>query len=99
MSDDVPAIVPPICTITTAQVEMPSVELPPGEIAMSTPTPEQQSVVDHVFTDSHPAVMLLGVWTSAMILRDVAVDTFDTSGEHEEEEKEPDLDKDVDNVE
>jgi len=87
MSDDVPAIVPPICSITTAQVEASSAELPPGESGVPTPSAEQQSVADHVFTDPHPAVTLLGVWTSAMILRDVAIDTFDTSDEDEEGEE------------
>jgi hypothetical protein len=87
MSDDVPAIAPPICTITTAQVEVQSPELPPGDSGLPTPTAEQQSVADHVFTDPHPAVTLFGVLTSAMILRDVAIDTFDTSDEEEEEEK------------
>jgi hypothetical protein len=89
MSDDVPAIVPPICTITTAQVETLSLDLPPGEDGVPTPTAAQQSVADHVFTDPHPAITLLGVWTSAMILRDVAVDAFDTSGEEDEEEEKP----------
>ena len=89
MSDDVPAIVPPICTITTAQAEVLSAELPPGDDGVPTPTAEQQSVADHVLTDPHPAVMLFGVLTSAMMLRDVAIDTFDTSGEDDEEEEKP----------
>jgi hypothetical protein len=89
MTDDVPAIVPPICSITTAQVEVSSPELPPGESGAPTPTAEQQSVADNVFTDPHPAVTLIGVLTSAMMLRDVAIDTFDTSGEDEQEEEKP----------
>jgi hypothetical protein len=93
MSDDVPAIAPPICTITTAQVEVPSLDLPPGDSGLPTPTAEQQSVADHVFTDPHPAVTLFGVLTSAMMLRDVAIDTFDTSEEDDEMEEKPDEDK------
>jgi hypothetical protein len=92
MSDEVPAIVPPICSITTAQVEVASPELPPGESG-PTPTAEQQSVADHVFTDPHPAVTLIGVLSSAMMLRDVAVDTFDTSGDEDEEEEKPKRDE------
>ena len=92
MSEEVLAIVPPICTITTAQVEVPSRELPPGE-SLAAPTAEQQSVADHVFTDPHPAVTLIGVLTSAMMLRDVAIDTFDTSGDEEEEEEKPNRNK------
>ena len=92
MSDEVPAIVPPICSITTAQVEVPSLELPPGE-SVAAPTAEQQSVADHVFTDPHPAVTLIGVLSSAMMLRDVAVDTFDTSGEEDDEEEKPKRDE------
>ncbi|HEY7326189.1 MAG TPA: hypothetical protein VH592_01010 [Gemmataceae bacterium] len=88
MSDEVPAIVPPICSITTAQVEVSSSELPPGE-SVAAPTAEQQFVADHVFTDPHPAVTLIGVLSSAMMLRDVAVDTFDTSGDEDDEEEKP----------
>ncbi len=89
MSDDVPAIAPPICSITTEQVQTPSAELPPGESNVPTPTAEQQYVADHVFTDPHPAVTLIGVLTSAMMLRDVAIDTFDTSDDDDETEEKP----------
>ena len=92
MSDDVPAIAPPICTITTAQAEVLTPELPPGDSNVPTPTAEQQSVADNVFTDPHPAVTLFGVLTSAMMLRDVAIDTFDTSDDDDEEQEK--LDKD-----
>jgi hypothetical protein len=98
MSDEAPVIVPPICTITTAQAEVLLPELPPGESNVPTPTAEQQSVADHVFTDPHPAVTLFGVLTSAMMLRDVAIDTFDTSGDEDEEEEKPKRNKDADNV-
>jgi hypothetical protein len=99
MTDDVPAIVPPICSITTAQAEVLSPELPPGDNSVPTPTAEQQTVADNVFTDPHPAVTLFGVLTSAMMLRDVAIDTFDTSGEEDEEAEKPKRNKDSDNAE
>jgi hypothetical protein len=98
MSDEVLAIVPPICTITTAQVEVPSPELPPGESILAAPTAEQQAVADHVFTDPHPAVTLIGVLSSAMMLRDVAIDTFDPSGDENEAEEKPKRDKNADNT-
>ncbi len=95
MSDEVPAIVPPICTITTEQADVLSPELPPGDSNVPPPTAEQQSVADHVFTDPHPAVTLFGVLTSAMMLRDIAVDTFDTSDDDDEEDEKPKRDKDT----
>lgn len=86
MSDHVAAIIPPV---TAAQKVDPSPEQPPGDSNLPAPTAEQQAVADRVFTDPHPAATLLGVLTSAMLLRDVAVDTFDTSGEEDEEEEKP----------
>jgi hypothetical protein len=92
-----------IVTSRVAVVEAvtPSPELPPGEASVPAPTSEQAQAADHIFTTTsshpHPAATLMGVLTSAMLLRDIAVDTFDTSGEEEEEtpEKKPD-DKDAD---
>ncbi|HTU90238.1 MAG TPA: hypothetical protein VMF69_09210 [Gemmataceae bacterium] len=85
MSDHLPAVVPPV---TTTQAVVSSPELPPGESSVPSPTAEQQYVADRVFTDPHPAASLLGILSSAMLLRDVAVDTFDTSGDEDEEAKE-----------
>jgi hypothetical protein len=92
-SADVPSRVAAIEAVT------PSPE-PPGESSMPAPTSEQAQTADRVFTETpshpHPAATLMGVLTSAMLLRDIAVDTFDTSDEEEEPEKKPDDDKDAD---
>jgi hypothetical protein len=83
MIDDVPAIVPP----AAAPAEAPL----PGESTLPAPTAEQVASADRVFSDTataHPLATLLGVVASAGLLRDVALDTFDTSGEDDEEEEE-----------
>jgi hypothetical protein len=86
MIDEVPSVVPPVVAAT--QATTPSPELPPGE-STPPPTDAQARTADRVFTapmQHHPLVTLLGVCTSALILRDVAVDTFDTSEEDEEDD-------------
>jgi hypothetical protein len=83
MIDEVPAIVPPA-------VARPSAE-PPGEATLPTPTADQVQTADRVFSDSaaqHPFATLLGVAASVGLLRDIALDTFDTSGEEDEDEEE-----------
>lgn len=85
MIDEVPSVVPPVVAAT--QATTPSPELPPGE-STPPPTDAQAQTADRVFTaptQPHPLVTLLGVCTSALILRDVAVDTFDTTEEDEED--------------
>jgi hypothetical protein len=97
MMDDVSSVVP---SVADTQASTPSQDLlPPGESNLPTPTAEQVSASDRVFTDPHPAATLLGVLTSAMLLRDVAVDTFDTSGEDDEIDEKRDPDKDTDSTE
>jgi hypothetical protein len=89
MIDDVPAVVPP--SAAAAQAVTPSLESSPlGESNLPAPTSEQAQAADHVFTAPsrpHAAATLLGVLTSALLLRDVAVDTFSTSGEEDEVKK------------
>jgi hypothetical protein len=87
MTDDLPAVVPPVPAVPSMT---PASEVPAGESNIPTPTAEQQAIADRVFTDPHPAATLLGVLTSAMLLRDVAIDTFVVSGEDEEAEEQPD---------
>ena len=95
---DVSAVVPPLVAAT--QAETPSPDLPPpGESTMPAPTAEQQTAADRVFTDPHPAATLLGILTSAMLLRDVAVDTFTVSEEEDKSEVKLNRDEDADNVE
>jgi hypothetical protein len=97
MMDNLPVVVPSVATTHTTT---PSADLPPPvDSNIPAPTAEQAAVSDRVFTEPHPATTLLGVLTSAMLLRDVAVDTFDTSGEEDEEEEKPKEKKNVDPVE
>ena len=94
MIDDVPAIIPPA---VAAEAVTPSPALPPpGESAMPAPTAEQTRAADRVFTEPtprHPVASLLGVATSAMLLRDLAVDMFATTEAEEEAEEKHDEDK------
>ncbi|SRR5579871_1813758 len=97
MMDDVSAVVP---SVAETQAATPSQDLPPpSESILPAPTHEQVATSDRVFTDQHPAATLLGVLTSAMLLRDVAVDTFDTSGEDDEPAEKPKKDTDADPTE
>lgn len=86
--------------IAAIEAVTPSPELPAGESHMAAPTSEQVQSADRVFTAApshpHPIATFMGVLTSAILLRDIAVDTFDTSGEEDEAEKKPDEDKDAD---
>jgi hypothetical protein len=97
MIDDVPAVVPP--RVAAVGAVTPSPEPPAaGESTLPAPTAEQAQAADRVFTvpsQHHPAATLLGVLASALLLRDVAVDTVDTSGDEEEAEKELDENKDA----
>jgi hypothetical protein len=96
MFDDVPPVVPPM--VATAHEAAPAADLPPaGEASMPPPTAEQAQAADHVFTkhvQHHPLATLLGVAASAGMLRDVALDTFDTSDEEEEDQPERQKDQD-----
>jgi hypothetical protein len=63
---------------------------PPGAEPAHLTTPEQVRAVDAAFTEhskeSDQVLGLIGLWTSALVLHDVAVETFDPpAGELEEE--------------
>lgn len=63
---------------------------PPGDEALPPATPERARAVEAVFTqqdkESDQVLGLLGLWTSALVLHDVAVETFDPpAGELEDE--------------
>jgi hypothetical protein len=88
MFNDVPEPAAPLAV--TAETSSPAPELPPPGESVPPPTDAQVQTADHVFTtrEKHnPIVTLLGVYTSAMILRDVAVDTFDSSDEEDLEDE------------
>jgi hypothetical protein len=85
--------------VTAAQATTPSKDLPPpSDASMPSPTAEQATLSDRVFTTPDHATALLGILSSAMLLRDIAADTFDTSNEEDEVPAKPDPDPDADNV-
>src|SRR5487761_1135783 len=100
MIDDVPLIAPPLVATTTAP--MPSAEAPPpGETTMPPPTAEQVQAADRIFSAAaqpHALVTLLGVATSIALLRDVAVDPFDTPGADDEANEKSADDEDADSI-
>ncbi len=90
--EHVSAVVP---SVAAAQVTTPATDLPPpADASVPSPTAEQAAISDRVFTEPHPAATLLGVLTSAMLLRDVAIDTFDTTGEEDDLEEKDDAGND-----
>lgn len=93
MIHEAPIVVP--SRVAVIEATTPSPEPPVGETGMPAPTSEQAQTADRILTSTpthpDPAATLMGVLTSAMLLRDIAVDTFDTS--EEDEEKHLDADK------
>lgn len=82
MIPDLPSTAPPLVAAT--QAVTPSPELPPGEAVLPAPTVEQAQAADRVFAtpaQPDPLGTLLGVGMCAVLLHDMAVDIFDTSGE------------------
>jgi hypothetical protein len=62
---------------------------PPGAEAPHTATPEEVRAVDAAFAhhnkESDQVLGLIGLWTSALVLHDVAVETFDPPADEKEE--------------
>jgi hypothetical protein len=94
------SIVPPL--VATQTIVPASAESPPtGETTMPPATAEQVRAADRVFSAAaqpHPLVTLLGVATSFVLLRDLTVDTFDTTGTDDEREEERSGDEDEDSA-
>jgi hypothetical protein len=91
----------PIISPLVVAAESPPPHLPPGETVQPLPTVDQAEAVDRVFTAppaTHPISTLLGIMTSVALLRDVAVDTFDTSAEEEESEQDAGENEDADSA-
>lgn len=98
MIDDVSPIVP---RVVAAEASPPAPVSSPGEARLPAPTAEQAQTADRVFaapTAPHPIASMFGIAASILLLHDVAVDTFDTSGDDEDEETEKPSDKDDDAV-
>jgi hypothetical protein len=99
MSHDVTMVTPhgeQIRLIVDQQTQCP----PPGAESLHAATPEEVRAVEAVFAhhnhkESDQVLGLLGLWTSALVLHDVAVETFDPpAGELEEEAGEDEDDDD-----
>ncbi|MGH7173427.1 MAG: hypothetical protein ACRELF_03060 [Gemmataceae bacterium] len=87
MIDDVSLIVP---RVVAAETATPALEMPSGEATLPAPTAEQAQSADRVFaapTAPHPVSSMFGIAASILLLRDVAIDTFDTSGDDDDEEE------------
>ena len=84
MIDDVTAIVPTAAATVAAEPSL-------GEATLPAPTAQQMDTADRVFSDSpppHPLATLFVVAASVGLLRDVAIDTFDTTGADDDETEE-----------
>ena len=80
--------------VAATEAATPSPDPPPAaESTLPPPTIEQAQAADRVFTapspKRDPLASLAGVWASALVLRDLAIENFDTSGADEEAEEEP----------
>jgi hypothetical protein len=98
MIDEVFPIVP---RVVAANASTPAPEPPTGETSLPAPTAEQAQTADRVFGASSPIQPIshvFGIAASILLLRDIAVDTFDTSSDEEEEKAEQPsgTDKDAD---
>jgi hypothetical protein len=80
----------PLTRIEVENLKAQVLDQVPGEARHAAPTPEQVRAADEVFTreqESKQVMGLLGLWTGALMLHDIAVDTFDTTEEEEEKPK------------
>ncbi len=78
--------------VVATEAATPSPDPPPAaESTLLPPTVEQTQAADRVFTAPHPQrdplASLAGVWASALVLRDLAIENFDTSGADEEDNR------------
>jgi hypothetical protein len=89
MFEDPQPLVPPAVVVTEAAAPSPEVPCVDGT-EQSPPSAEQAQAADQVFTgpvQRNPVATLFGVVSSALLLRDIAVDTFDTSAEDENDKR------------
>jgi hypothetical protein len=88
-SHEVP-LLPPITQVEVENLHAQVIDKVPGEDRAPALTPEQVRTADEVFArdkESEQVLGMLGMWTGALLLRDIAVDTFDVSEEEKEEPK------------
>jgi hypothetical protein len=68
-------------------------QLPLPAEAMPRPSPEQVQATEAVFVqsdqDADHVARMVGLWTSALLLHDIAVETFDPPADEKEEKAKP----------
>jgi hypothetical protein len=90
MFDETIMIIPPARQEEVkAVVEQPAPHLHNQEQTLPPPTQEQVRAVEAVFRDhddqeTRAVAALMGVWTGTLLLRDVAIETFDESADEKE---------------
>jgi hypothetical protein len=88
MSEHIPIIVPHPAEQLEAQI-LPLAEEPAGQ-AVTPSTPEQSRAVEAVFAQeekAHHVVNFLGLWTGAMLLKDMALDALQEEEEEDEQDR------------
>lgn len=83
-------VAPPVAVIYKEEVLATGVLAPAPPLDVAARDPNQISQIDQVFTENHQQadamVSLVGVYTSLLLLRDLALDTFSPpAGELEDE--------------
>jgi hypothetical protein len=87
MSQELP-VNTPLTHVEIENLHAQVIDQVPGEDRPVAVTPEQVRTADEFFArekESKQVIGLMGLWTGALLLHDVAVETFDTSGEQDEE--------------
>lgn len=91
MSSHEAPLLPPITQVEIDNLHAQVLDKVPGEDRAPALTPEQVRTADEVFArdkESEQVLGMLGMWTGALLLRDIAVDTFDVAEEEEKPKKE-----------
>jgi hypothetical protein len=87
MSSHEAPLLPPITRVEVENLHAQIIDRVPGEEHPVAPTQEQVRAADEVFArdkESEQVLGILGMWTGALMLHDIMVDTFDVSEEEEE---------------
>jgi hypothetical protein len=80
----------PLTRIEVENLQAQVLDQVPGEARHVALTPQQVRTADEVFArdrESKQVIGMLGLWTGALLLHDIAVDTFTTTEEEEEKPK------------
>src|SRR5262249_4840022 len=100
MPEELTALVPAPKPLIQVQGHVPGEQLPPAE-ALSSLTPDQVHAREAVFTQqaqdqkSHDAAALLFMWSSTLLLHDLAAEHLSPPADEEVEEEEPRPDAEV----